>query len=97
MKGHQDDDVACDDFTLEAQLNVDADSAAEEYYQMYRHTSHGIQPCDAVTKAQFYINNVLVSGNHRTCIRRAYAQQEYQPALCELLGWSSETLHDILM
>jgi hypothetical protein len=91
VKGHQDDHHAYEDLSLEARLNVDADSLAGEFRKNDSST-RPLVPRFSSNYAQLQIDGQTISGSYRQAIRRATS---FAPLLSYIQlknSWSTETV-----
>jgi hypothetical protein len=71
IKGHQDDHTPYAELSLEAQLNVDANSAAGTYHFHKNYKGSKAAPLLPTTKSQLYIGKQTVISHYRSAIRHA--------------------------
>jgi hypothetical protein len=92
VKGHQDDHAEYADLPLDAQMNVEADHEAENFYHHPNFRHHPLVPMFPSTNAQLVIDGTTITGHYRKHIRTAAASPEFWAQCCKIQGWSTNTL-----
>jgi hypothetical protein len=93
--GHQDDDKACSQLFLPAQLNVDADEAAGAFHWSHAPTLQETVPLLSTTKAHFNIGNTTITGHYKHHIRKAASTAEFLDKCCDIHQWDPPTFKTI--
>jgi hypothetical protein len=91
VKGHQDNVVAYAQLPLEAQLNVDADAAAN-LFQIEHGATRYIVPLIAGNSAQLFINNKTATYGYVKTIQNAYAYRRLYTYIGQRNKWDDTTL-----
>jgi hypothetical protein len=94
VKGHQDDHHDYEDLSLEARLNVDADSLAGQF----RRNDSSVRPLVprvSSNYAQLQIDGKTISGSYRQAIRRATSFAPLYSYIQRKNSWSSDILNTI--
>ena len=85
--GHQDNNTEFDKLPLDAQLNVEADALAEDYYSdkiQSNPETHILPACPEM----LVLNGITVSNNYKKHLLRAYTEPTYIRYLQGKLNWS---------
>ena len=85
--GHQDNDTDFEKLPLDAQLNVEADALAEDYYSdtvQSKPVTHVLPACPAM----LVLNGITVSNNYKKHLIRAYTEPMYISYLRDKFNWS---------
>jgi hypothetical protein len=89
VKGHQDDKIAYDELTLNAQMNVDAGSEAGDFqnnYPAYR----PMIPCLPSNRAQLHLGGKVIPSKLKRHIREAFTVPPYMKYLQERFQWTEQ-------
>ena len=90
VKGHQDDQMAYNQLTLPAQLNVDADHLAAEY--IYKsHQDPRFVPLITGSTAILHSASGTINSRYRQNIRKLASQPVMKAYICERNDWTDHT------
>ena len=92
--GHQDIDTKLDKLPLDAQMNVEADALAEEYYSKTVQSSpetHLLPACPAM----LVLNGITVSNTYKKHLIRACTEPHYIGYLQDKYDWSDSLIQSI--
>ena len=95
VKGHRDDKKKCEDLSLPAQLNVDADELANQFIVDNPDLPYHQVPLLPTSGIQLNFSNGTVTHKLKRAIRWAKTEGPLKEHLCNKFDWSEATFDDI--
>ena len=96
VKGHQDDHKLVEELSYQAQLNVECDMGAAEFFPMFQHLSTSQpMPCLPASLPTLLIHGEVVESKLVKHMHAAAMTQDYHEYLCKKFQWTDEQCDSI--